>query len=91
MLLWLHFDAFKPLHHNNPHIYLRKQRNRRNAICISDVEVITIRLQAFVAESWIPKIAVTMERQTVHSFQYILRHFRTPSIGLPETVLKKIP
>jgi hypothetical protein len=32
---------------------------------ISDVEVITIRLHTLVAESWIPKTAVTMERQTV--------------------------
>jgi len=48
-----------------PHIYLRKLCNRRNAICISDVEVITIRLHAFVVESWIPKIAVTVESQTV--------------------------
>lgn len=64
MLLWVKFDAFKPLHHKNPHMYLWKMCNRRNAICIKGVEVITIRRHAFVAESWIPKTAVTMECQT---------------------------
>jgi len=69
-----------------PHIYLRKLRNRRNAICISDVEVITIRFHAFVAESWIPKTAVTMESQTVFipsSIYYVIQNtfYRTSGKG----------